>query len=226
MFNSVFKWLFDNYPLVFFIISLMGGVIYVTIKVMKMLERFKKVEKTCDKKIPDLENKIDIGVNLSSIIEHKIDAQTEAAHDLNLKLIGLSKNINTLVTFLTVKHTDLQSGLFQSFSPIQLTVDGIAVLNKSGGQNYVENHLTTLIQEMEKQDFKSALDVQNFATSLIIKEFDSDDFIHVRNYIFQNPVYRIKEKEIPINSPTMNQLIGIYLRDKYFDKHPELKDKD
>ena len=227
MLPPIFKWLSENYPLVFLVIVLIGLTIYITTVVNKLLTRFKKVEKTCDSKIPELQSKLEIGVNLSGVIENKIDNHFETTKELNTKLLALSKNINVLVTFLTVKHTDLQSGLFQSFSPIQLTELGLEILNTSGGKSYIESHLDALLKEMENQEFKSALDVQSFATSLILKEFDSDDFIHIRNYIFQNPVYRPEGKsDIAINSPVMNQIIGIYLRDKYFEKHPELKDKD
>lgn len=215
--TELLKWLRENNVVAFFIVVLFAGAIFATIYIMKAFHRFNKIEKDC-KKIPEMEAKINTGVNLSSSVEKKIDLQAE-------KFNVLSVNISSLVAFLTTKYTDLQSGLFQSFSPIQLTPIGLEVLSKSGGQDYIKQHLAELITEMEKQNFKSALDVQNYASTLIINLFNTDGFIHIRNYIFQNPIYKTGENSsVQINVPTINQVMGIHLRDMYFTKYPELKD--
>lgn len=210
------KWLRENNIVAFFLLLLFVGAIIATVYIMKLVQRFKKAEKSCEK-IPDLENRVAHGVSLSQSIEKKIDLQAE-------KFAAMSNNIVSLITFLTTKHTDLQSGLFQSHSPIQLTPTGLDVLTKSGGKTYVEAHLGDLMKEMDQQSFKSALDVQNFATALIVSHFNSDDFITIRNYIFQNPVYRTEGMEdISIQPSTIHQIMGIFLRDRYFDKYPALK---
>lgn len=217
--SELLKWLRDNNIVGFFLLLVFIGVVIATVYIMKWIHRFNKAEKACEK-IPELENKVTHGVSLSVTIERKIDTQTE-------RFNAISNNISALITFLTTKHTDLQSGLFQSFSPIQLTPIGIDVLEKSGGKNYLEKHISDLVSEMEMQQFKSALDVQNYATTLIINRFNTDDFIQIRNYIFQNPVYKMAVGgDISINSAVINQVMSIYLRDKYFEKYPALKDVD
>ena len=50
-----------------------------------------------------------------------------------------------------------------------------------------------------------------------------DSFTHVKNYIYNNPVYKVSDTEsVPIDLTKMANIIGIYLRDLYLQKHPEL----
>lgn len=195
MFETILDWLHDKWPTLTWAAVLIFVTVFVTLKIVKYNNRIKDLEKTCQD-VPGLS---------STLNEIKSD---------------LSK----LLVFLTTKHTDLNSGFFQSRSPIQLTPIGHEVLDKTGGKEYVEKHLDDLIAKMKSQDFKSALDVQSYATSLVIQAFNTDDFIHIRNYLFQNPVYRTVDKEIPLNPADLYQIIGIFLRDKYFEKFPALKD--
>ncbi len=215
--TELLKWLRENNAVAFFLLLLLIGAIIATVYIMKAIARFKKVEKTCGD-IPDMNNRINIGVGLSSSIEKKIDDQTD-------KFSLMANNITALITFLTTKHADLQSGLFKSFSPIQLTEGGLDLLTKSGAKDYLDKNSSVLVSSLEKEEFKSALDVHNKSMVLIFNEFNSDAFISIRNYIFQNPIYKFKEgNEVAINQGVINQIMGIYLRDKYFLKHPELKD--
>ncbi len=219
MISAISKWLSENSPFTFLCLLLMFISGYAVYHFLKIIGKVKSSEKTCEK-IPQMEKDILIGVNLSKAIEDKIDTQT-------INVAALTQNINSLIAFLTTKHTDLQSGLFKSNSPIQLTEIGLDILDKCGGKKYINEHLDMLILEMEKQTFKSGLDIQNFATSIIIKEFNNDDFIHVRNYIYQNPIYKTEQgEEISVSAPVIYQVIGIMLRDKYFEIHPELKNKE
>lgn len=215
--SELLKWLKENNVVGFFIVIIFIGAIIATVYIVKAIARFKKMEKACGD-IPDMNDKIKFGVNLSNSIEKKIDAQTDKFNSLNT-------SINSLVAFLTTKHGDLQSAFFKSNSPIQLTEVGLDLLTKSGGKDYIDKNATVLVTLLENENFKSALDVQNKAMIVVFNEFSTDNFITIRNYIFQNPIYRFKEgNEISINQGSINQIMGIYLRDKYFEKHPELKD--
>jgi hypothetical protein len=190
------------------------------------MHRFKNNEKSCEK-IPHLEKEIATSVNLSQNIEKKIDNELLVfAREQKEKSASIDKNIHALITFLSTKHTDMQGGFFIAKSPIQLTDSGIEILKATGGDRYVEGNLQYLISEMEKETYKSALDVQTFARTLLIKEIDSDQFTSIKNYIFQHPTYKIKEEQIPIDIGIVTSIIAIYLRDKYFEKHPALRDVD
>ena len=175
---------------------IVGAIVFwIAWKIKGLYHRFQKTEKECDK------------------IESKI-APT---------LLSLDKSIHALITFLTTKHTDLQIGLFQAQSPIQLTPIGTEILEAIGGKKYVDNNLPYLISEMEKETFKSGLDVEVFSQSLLVREINSDAFTPIKNYIFNNPIYKKDAVVAQLNLGTVTHIIGIYLRDKYFDKHPALK---
>lgn len=215
MADIVLNWLKENCPLLLAAFILIAATVVVTRRISKLISRFSHVEMAC-KEIPEIKS----NVHLSSALEYKIDQQTVTVQ-------SLTTSIAQLITFLSTKHSDLSSALFRANSPIQLTETGIEVLEKSGGKKYLEDHLPDLISKMENEAFKSGLDVQNFALSLIMREFSSDDFVTIRNYIFQNPNFTAADgQEIPLGATIVQQVISIMLRDKYFDKHPELKNTD
>ncbi len=73
---------------------------------------------------------------------------------------------------------------------------------------------------MEEQEFKSALDAEDYAPLLIAGEVSRwDEFTEVKNYIYHNPQY----KNVDLDLPVALRLIGLYLRDKYLEKYTKLK---
>lgn len=228
--DEFIKLCFDHWPLLSALVALIILTVIITTRINKNIHhwtgKITTSENDC-KKIVDIEQKITAASALSTTLIGKMDTQTDKLTVHAEKFTALSLNITTLIAFLTTKHKDLQTGLFKSHSPIQLTESGLDLLNNSGGKEYVENHISTILIDMESQAFKSGLDVQNYASIISIKNFNSDEFIKIRDYIYQHPVYKVSDgSELQVTSQIISQIIGIYIRDKYFDKHPELKDKD
>lgn len=198
MLDIVLTWIYEKAPLIFGALVLIVSTVFVSRKVSKYNNRIVVLETTCAD-VPSISTKLDT----------------------------IDRNLRTLTAFLSGKHTDMQSGFVQSQSPTQLTDAGFDVLEKTGSKKYVEEHVEELIQEMEKQDFKSSLDVQEYAISIVIGLFNTDAFIHIRNYLFQNPVYRTSTgTELTLSTANIYQIVGIFIRDKYFEKHPELRNID
>lgn len=208
MLDAVLGYIANNYPLIFIALALMFATFWITKKWLKHKSKIDSLEIAC-REIPSIHAKI-----------------TSFESNLNNRMASVSHSINNLTIFLTSKHTDFNSSVFQSHSPIRITPLGMDILKQSGGENYVNSYLETLIDKMESQDFKSALDVQNYSTSLMMEELHTDEFISIRNYLFQNPVFRSSDKEIQLNAPSICNLMGVFLRDKYFEIHPELKDAE
>jgi hypothetical protein len=214
--STFFKWLAENNFLAFMILLLVIASVVVTIAIMKFYRRFKNAEESC-KDIPTLKTNISQSINIANSIEKKLD------ETFLPKITSLDKSVHGLITFLSTKHTDIQAVLFVSKSPMQLTEIGEAILQQSGGKNYIDTNLDALLEIMTKQEFKSALDVQNFAVTLLIRESNSDGLTPIKNYLFQSPVYKAKDSDIPLDMALLSNVIGIYLRNKYFEKYPDLE---
>jgi len=92
----------------------------------------------------------------------------------------------------------------QSHSPLSLTERGQAMLEDSGGRDYIEKHLKQLIAEIRKRKPKSAYDVQVEAKLVIEGRTGSEDFIPLKDYLF-------------LEGATLEELVqvlGIELRDR------------
>lgn len=145
----------------------------------------------------------------------KIDLVQKSVDNVNKSLLGL-------VIYLKSKDKTLDTSLFQCNSPIQLTPLGELLLTESGGKKFVNNNLKTLFEKLDASNLKSPLDVENASTAAILMSAEMDEFTSVKDFIYNNPLYRREGYEpVPIEISTLANIMGIYLRDKYLDAHPD-----
>ena len=104
--------------------------------------------------------------------------------------------------------------VLQKFSPYRLTEDGEKHLVASGGKACIDLNLEFFISELEKRNPQNAYDVENEAGDVILVNSKKPFFKGIKNYIFLDP------EGISFISTIL--AMGIYLRDKYFEVHPEL----
>ena len=135
---------------------------------------------------------------------------------------NITKNTFTLKSVTTFLYTTgAEQGLFENNSPTRLTGIGEKVLDKSGGKEYIDNNLTSLIQEMENEKPNTALDVQNFSSSLLFQKIEEESFNKIKNFIYNNPEY----EKVHITMAVIINVMAIYLRDQYLLKYPNLLDE-
>ncbi len=137
------------------------------------------------------------------------------------EILGIVKSLESKVSDLW-KFNNMDSyhefpPLLQSQSPIRLTPLGESILQTYQGAAHIDAVKENLISEIHKRDFKSPLDIQDFSEKIIISKFNSDEFVAIKNYIYNNPYHENQAVTIK----TMSLVMGIYLRDKYFERHPE-----
>lgn len=158
----------------------------------------------------------------------KIEDKCEVLHtkdvpEINGKLNTIITQLSKVTTYLSTKF-DAHNQLFQVNSPKELTSLGVDILDKIGGKKYIDNNISSLIATMEKQDFKSGLDVENYSTILLFEKTNEDGFTPIKNYIFQNPEYKLEDgSKMSLDINVVMSIMSIYLRNKYFEKYPDLK---
>lgn len=190
------KYLWAHAPGVCVILSIIIAVVVLCWKVFRLYGRLEKVEETCN----------DIG-------------------SIKKDISKISADLGKLFVYLSSSSKDFPKDFFVSNSPIQLNTVGIELLEVTGGKKFIDDTLTDLIKTLhENNEFKSALDVQNAAVSLLYSFTDLDGFTPIKNYIFNNPVYKSGESEFTFTISIAINIMAIYLRDKYFELYPELKD--
>lgn len=196
------KWFLDklaeHYPFLLCIIVVAIGVTIIVWKASSFYHRLKKIETGHDGITPQL-------------------------NEITKSVGSLSSSFNSLVTYLSGKDSTLNASLYVMRSPVQLTDLGTEILQIIGGKKYIDDNSIRLISEIEKQNFKSGLDIENYCKVILMKEFSSDSFVPIKNYMFQHPRYVKDNNTVQLDMPTVTNIMGIYLRNKYFEKHPELQ---
>ncbi len=88
-------------------------------------------------------------------------------------------------------------------SPFRITEKGYNALKESGAQKFIDNNRSILIEKVENMNPKSSYDVQEYSKLVISQYTDSDDFIEIKEYIY--------EKGFDLESMVMTMMV--YLRD-------------
>lgn len=113
-------------------------------------------------------------------------------------------------------------GMIESHSPRTLAEKGNRLLEQSGLKNAVDNHLDELLNFIKEKQPKSLLDIENQSFSSISDSQDKDWMTPVKDFIYNNP----KFENTDLNIDVIIFIGGIYLRDKYLEKYPELIPKE
>lgn len=214
MAEEFFKWFGDHYPTFFVILACCCFAVFVTVVLCKKYfhwaSRIRSVESECGR-----------------IDNHLVP---QLVH-INQSLTTLNGSFNSLVVYLKGKDGKMDTSLFVSKSPIQLTELGERILVAIGGKVFIDNNAQDLIKEMDMQGIKTALDSQTFAPIVISQASNRASFNHIKDFTFKNPYYKEKDKNgneisVPLDMGTITNIMGIYLRDKYLEKHPNLKPED
>lgn len=88
-------------------------------------------------------------------------------------------------------------------SPFRITEKGYTALKESGAQKFIDNNRPILIKKVEDMNPKSSYDVQEYSKQVISEYTNSDDFIEIKEYIY--------EKGFDLESIVMTMMV--YLRD-------------
>src|SRR6218665_2201926 len=230
MMEAIISYLLANAPSLVLVL-LLGAVAYATYFITKKIEERKYKIKSIETQGKELAVKIDaIDKKIEATdkkLTDKIEATDKKIGAIEGKMIDIIVAVNTISSYLDLKGkqklpVDINIGL----SPEELTPLGEEILNASGGKKYVDENLASLIEELESKNPKSGLDVDSFSFWLLMRHAQLDGFIHIKNYIFQNPYYpnpKSPKEPFSLDLEFICQVMAIYLRNKYCEKYPSLK---
>lgn len=160
--------------------------------------RFRDVEKKiCD--ISDIKKKID--------------------EEITPSLVKINSTSDRIARYLIMRDA-LDPIFFTSGSPIELNEFAIEILEISGAKNFVDSSLDFLCSRIKERNPKSALDIQQFAISVIFELVETEAFSKIKDFVYQNPKYKGHDIDIPV----IINIATLYLRNEYFKKYPELKE--
>ena len=88
----------------------------------------------------------------------------------------------------------------------------------------MDNNKAWLLKKIADGNPKTAFDVESQASLAIIDSYGTDEFIDIKNYIYQNPFHKNKKtgNTIKLDLSTVAKVCGIYLRNFYLEEHPDI----
>ena len=147
------------------------------------------------------------------------------SHDKDIDKI--LESILNIEKYIIKKDITAIDGFLKKSSPYTITDAGKKLLAVSGGKKCIDDNITFFNNEIQKLNPKVALDVENYALSVLNKNTNNAFFNPIKNFIFNapNPYTIIDENgnAVQHDSLTMNVILlimSIYLRDKYFEQYP------
>lgn len=114
-----------------------------------------------------------------------------------------------------VEWTEIMSKKFTpANSPAHINTEGEKLIEKTGIKRIIDEKLDTFIEELEGQNLKSPYDVEQSCFYALKDKKNTDLMIPIRNYVYRHPNGVAEEIIFFVG--------GVYLRDKYLEKHPEI----
>lgn len=150
-------------------------------------------------------------------------------HEQNLiAFTDIKNSIRAIEEYLMGFDKDAYAQLLRKCSPYKLLFLGEQLLEKSGGRKCIDENIDLLLGEVEKRNPSAPLDVEESALNVVRAFRDTPLFNDVKNFVYYSPqqVELIdedgKKVERSVHINVIFMLMSIYLRDKYFAKHPEI----
>lgn len=196
MWNQVWKWLIENYPLLFLCVILIVVVWFIA---KFYYQRFKKTEN----KVAELPCAVR-GEQYNQIKEDL----------LQIKMFLMAKNPKTATMF-SVK-----------MSPRKLNEEGLKLLEEIHGNEFLDANSALFINAIQAKNPQTALDVEVSAYDVLIESLNSEIFNELKHWVYNSPTRQIningKVEDYSVTLGDICFVLSLPLRDKYLALHPEI----
>ncbi len=115
----------------------------------------------------------------------------------------------------------------EKLSPRKLNKNGLALYEDIQGEKFLTDNLTYFLSEIDKLHPKTALDVENFALSILRASSSEDIFIPLKSWVYNAPTRQIVDRagELSPTEVSMDDIffvLSLPLRDKYLEHNPSI----
>jgi len=112
-----------------------------------------------------------------------------------------------------IKNLQFDPAELQTYSPVSLTEGGRDFIKKIGFDNVFEENKDDFLNFIDSEKPKLKYDVEASAIKSIAVLYDKGYMSFLKVFFYNNP-----KRNLDNTSPTL----GVYVRDKYLEKHPEI----
>ncbi len=141
---------------------------------------------------------------------------------------SLKKDVSSIIELLTFKHKDALKFFALKHSPLQLNDFGKQLIEEIKGINFINENKDFLISKIEKDNPRTALDVETSAFMACIVCCSREEFDYIKDFVYNSPEYTVKDKDgrdmkYNLSLADICFVLSIPLRDMYLGLHPEIK---
>lgn len=176
-------------------------------------------------KVEEKLNKLPCDVHHDDISQHKVKYD-----EINRTVMSTNEMVSEISKWVMKMDNGMIDTLAKKASPLKMTPIGEVLFEKSFSKKAIDENIDFLIEELEKIAPKTAFDVEDQSYSVLFKNIGHDLFNEVKNFIYYSPetIELIdpsdgEKEQIKISLQTLIRLMGIYLRDKYLERHTEIE---
>ena len=211
--DAIFKFLSERWPVLSVVVAVIIFACWVTWKVSKYHTSIENVK--------DRVNKLPCSDHLERL---------NSIEELNHTVSSTNDIVTEMSKWIMERDKRMIGILVKKNSPYVITSIGYRILNDSGGKKAVDENIDFFEREINASEPKTLYDVENQAMNIIIKNIGNEAFNPVKKYIYYSPneleavdPETKKEVRIKLSLPSLFNIIGLYLRDKYVSKYPEIE---
>ena len=168
-------------------------------------------------KVIDLINTILIIIGIPAVIGAFIyvGRKLQILDDLKKTIEKVKYNVKVIADRLMKSSIEFDPSDLQNYSPVQLTESGLQRVKDVGFEEIFKNNKKDFFNFINTEEVKTKYDVEIAAIKSITGLFDGEYFNPLKSYLYKNS--NVDEK-------FLRTTLGIYVRDKYLEAHPEIID--
>ena len=147
----------------------------------------------------------------------KIDNVDTKVGNLEKIINKIKHNIQVICNSLTESpDINFDHGRLQSFSPLRLTEKGMKYLREDVKFLDIFNeNKQDFFNYLNSEEPKTKFEVEQTANKSILFLFNKEYIKPIKIYLYNNPNENLQ---------SLSQVAGVYVRDKYLEEHPEIKE--
>lgn len=161
--------------------------------------------------------------------KEQISSSQKAHEDLHRTVMSTNEMVTEISKWVMKYDSDMINQLVKKCSPFKITPVGYIVFEKSGAKKTIDNNLEHLVSILENTQPKTPFDVEDNASSVLIQNIGDSMFNEIKSFLYYSPdKIEVKDPEsgsdvkVMLSLHSLVKVMSIYLRDKYFERHPEI----
>ena len=142
-----------------------------------------------------------------------IGRKLQTLDDLNNTSAKIKNNLKVISDHLTRYDAQFDPTELQTYSPYRLTPAGEDLVNNTGFAKVFKTHKDEFFMFIEGEEPKLKYDVETAAIKSVFSLASEEYMDSLKVYFYNNP-----KRNLQNVAPTL----GVFIRDKFLDEHPEI----